>query len=78
MERKLGVPAVPQMKWEMQGYEFAHDVFVLPLEPYDLIIGVDWMKGYSPMTFDFKKLNLTFDNQGEKVLLQGDHPITAM
>ncbi|XP_071906018.1 uncharacterized protein [Coffea arabica] len=63
---------VPQMKWEIQGHQFVHDVFVLELEPYDIIIGVDWMKKYSPLTFDFRALQITFDREGEQVLLQGD------
>ena len=60
------------MKWEMQGHNFTQNVYVLDLEPYDLILGVDWMKHYSPMTFDFKELTLSFDKEGETVLLQGD------
>ena len=60
------------MQWDMQGHRFTHDVFVLDLEPYDLILGVDWMKSYSSITFDFKKLNLSFDKEGEQVMLKGD------
>ncbi|XP_071939819.1 uncharacterized protein [Coffea arabica] len=60
---------IPNMKWEMQGHNFTQDVYVLDLEPYDLILGVDWMKHYSPMTFDFKELTLSFDKEGETVLL---------
>ncbi|XP_027171840.1 uncharacterized protein LOC113771462 [Coffea eugenioides] len=63
---------IPGMQWSMQGHRFAHDVFVLDLEPYDLILGVDWMKSYSPITFDFKKLNLSFEKGGEQVVLNGD------
>ncbi|XP_071939043.1 uncharacterized protein [Coffea arabica] len=63
---------IPNMKWKMQGHNFTQDVYVLDLEPYDLILGVDWMKHYSPMTFDFKELTLSFDKEGETVLLQGD------
>ncbi|XP_027166575.1 uncharacterized protein LOC113766598 [Coffea eugenioides] len=60
------------MKWEMQGHHFTQNVYVLDLEPYDLILGMDWMKHYSPMTFDLKELTLSFDKEGEIVLLQGD------
>ncbi|XP_027157202.1 uncharacterized protein LOC113758631 [Coffea eugenioides] len=63
---------IPGMKWMMQGHHFTHNVYVLDLEPYDLILGVDWMKCYSPMTFDFQKLSLSFEKEGEMVLLQGD------
>ena len=63
---------IPAMKWSMQGYQFLYNVYVLDLEPYDLILGVDWMKSYSPMTFDFKELTLSFENEGENVLLRND------
>ncbi|XP_027093589.2 uncharacterized protein [Coffea arabica] len=69
---------IPQMKWEIQGHQFEHDVYVLNLEPYDMIIGVDWMKKFSPLTFDFKALQITFDNQGEQVLLKGDSEATQV
>ncbi|XP_027150147.1 uncharacterized protein LOC113750359 [Coffea eugenioides] len=62
---------IPGMKWMMQDHHFTHNVYVLDLEPYDLILGVDWMKCYSPMTFDFQKLSLSFEKEGEMVLLQG-------
>lgn len=55
----------------MQGHKFVHGVHVLDLEPYDLILGVDWMKSYSPMTFDFRELKLTFVKEGQRILLQG-------
>nr|XP_027122333.1 uncharacterized protein LOC113739303 [Coffea arabica] len=63
---------IPQLQWVMQGHKFSHDFYILDIEPYDMIIGVDWMKAYSPLTFDFKKLQLVFDKEQELVTLQGD------
>nr|XP_027093534.1 uncharacterized protein LOC113713927 [Coffea arabica] len=63
---------IPGMQWDMQGHTFTQDVFVMDLEPYDMILGVDWMKSYSPITFDFKRLNLSFEKGGEHVVLKGD------
>ena len=63
---------IPGMQWNMQGHKFIHDVVVLDLEPYDMILGVDWMKSYSPITFNFKKLNLSFEKEGEQVVLRRD------
>ncbi|XP_071939804.1 uncharacterized protein [Coffea arabica] len=45
---------IPGMSWEMQGKQFTYDMFVINLEPYDMIIGVDWMATHSPITFDFR------------------------
>lgn len=50
-----------------------HDVYILDLDPCDLIIGVDWIWAFSPMTFDFRKLQLSFDKEGEKVYLYGEN-----
>ena len=56
----------------MQGQKFCHSVYLLELEPYDLIIGVDWMKAYSPLTFDFKQLQVSFSKDGDMATLRGD------
>ncbi|XP_071924750.1 uncharacterized protein [Coffea arabica] len=63
---------IPNIKWDLQGHNFTQNVYVSDLEPYDLILGVDWMKHYSPITFDFKELTLFFDKEGETMLLQGN------
>ena len=56
----------------MQGQKFCHSVYLLDLEPYDLIIGVDWMNAYSPLTFDFKQLQVFFSKDSDMVTLRGD------
>lgn len=56
----------------MQGQKFCHNVYLLDFEPYDLIIGVDWTKAYSPLTFDFRQLQVSFSKDSELVRLQGD------
>ena len=63
---------VPRMTWEMQGHTFTHDVYVLAIEPYDMVLGVDWMREHSPVTFDFKHLQFSFNQEGQEVKLQGD------
>lgn len=30
-------------------YQFQHDLRILPLDSYDLILGMDWLERYSPM-----------------------------
>lgn len=47
---------------------------VLPLQCYDIILGMDWLEQHSPMVVDWKKKLLSFDYQGEKVVLQGILP----
>ncbi|XP_027060758.1 uncharacterized protein [Coffea arabica] len=63
---------VPRMTWEMQGHTFTHDVYVLAIESYNMVLGVDWMREHSPVTFDFKHLQFSFNQEGQEVKLQGD------
>lgn len=35
-----------------------------------MILEVDWMFNYSPITFDFKQLQVKLLNQGEKMVLE--------
>lgn len=64
----------PSLPWVMQGHIFSHDVRRLPLGGCDMVLGVDWMRSYSPMVFDFQKMEVTFEKNGEPVLLRSqDH-----
>ena len=40
----------------MQGNEFKVDLRILELGGCDIVLGVDWMRMVSPLTFDFNKL----------------------
>lgn len=33
----------PQFQWMMQGFWFTTDVFVLPLDNYDMVLGAQWL-----------------------------------
>ena len=58
-------------KWLMQGEEFTSDLRILELGECDIVLGVDWMRTVSPLTFDFNKLEVTLDLKGRKLTLQG-------
>lgn len=38
----------------------------------DVVLGVDWMKGISPISFDFNKMEVTFEKDGSKKVLMGN------
>ncbi|XP_026399137.1 uncharacterized protein LOC113294990 [Papaver somniferum] len=61
----------PRFQWEMQSNKFQFDMRILPLGGCDMVLGVDWMKGISPIKFDFKKLTVSFSSKGKNVVLQG-------
>ena len=44
---------------------------VLELGGYDIVLGVDWMKNVSPLTFDFKKLEVIVEVEGQRLTLMG-------
>ncbi|KAL4385166.1 hypothetical protein GQ457_15G026180 [Hibiscus cannabinus] len=60
-----------KLSWKMQGVQFEHDFRVLQLGGSDMVLGVDWMKKYSPMVMDFNAMTLTFQNGEQQITLQG-------
>jgi len=52
-------------------YQFQHDLHILPLESYDLILGIDWLELYSPMEVHWRLKWLSIPYQGHNVVLQG-------
>jgi hypothetical protein len=47
------------------------DARVLDIAAYDLILGMDWLELYHPMTCDWLLKWIEFDYQGKRVKLQG-------
>ena len=44
---------------------------VLEMQPYDAILGCDWLQAHSPMECDWKNKTLKFYEQGRTIKLQG-------
>ena len=61
----------PGFTWFMQSYEFKANLRVLNLGRHDIVLGVDWLKQYSPVLFDFIKLRLSFKKNDRMVELKG-------
>jgi hypothetical protein len=40
---------LPQALWSVQGCNFTTDLKLLPLQSYDMILGLDWLSSFSPM-----------------------------
>ncbi|XP_026416506.1 uncharacterized protein LOC113311939 [Papaver somniferum] len=43
-----------------------------------MVMGVNWMRGMSPMVFDFNKLTVEFNKEGQNIKLQGNAPTTQL
>lgn len=62
---------VPAFDWWIQGHKFLFPMRVLPMGGYDVVLGMDWLTQYSPMTCDWAAKWLQFQYQGSLVTLQG-------
>jgi len=56
----------------MQGHTFQANLRVLELGGCDIVLGVDWMKTVSPLTFNFNKLEVTVEKGNSKLILKGN------
>lgn len=65
---------IPSCEWSMGHCHFQLDLKVLPLLPYDLILGMDWLEFFSPMKFHCKQKWLSIPYRGTQALLQGLFP----
>ena len=62
----------PEFTWKMQGCDFCADVYLLPLDNYDLILGTPWLATLGDIMWDFTKLQMSFMLQGQLCQLQGE------
>ncbi|RVW71683.1 Transposon Ty3-I Gag-Pol polyprotein [Vitis vinifera] len=62
-------------RWRMQGQEFITEVYVLPLETYDLILGTQWLATLGDISWNFNTLQMGFELNGKPYLLQGKNKL---
>lgn len=43
-----------KLQWGMQGYQFQADFFILPLDNYDMILGIQWLAELGDIFWNFK------------------------
>jgi hypothetical protein len=62
---------IPQAVWSLGACEFQSNLRILPLQTYDLIVGMDWLELYSPMMVHWAEKWLVIPYQGSTVKLFG-------
>jgi hypothetical protein len=62
---------LPKCKIQIQGHCFHIDLKVLPLNCYDIILGMDWLSSRSPMQIHWQHKWLAFQAEHKNVVLQG-------
>ncbi|XP_074343112.1 uncharacterized protein LOC141680927 [Apium graveolens] len=61
-----------KLEFTIQGHKFSNDLRLFPLGGSDLILGVDWLKQFNPITLDYAELRITLVKEGVPITLQGD------
>ncbi|WVZ87398.1 hypothetical protein U9M48_034038 [Paspalum notatum var. saurae] len=62
---------ISHCKVVINGHAFDITLKILPLQCYDVILGIDWLEQYSPMQVHWKDKWLLFQLHGQPVKLQG-------
>jgi hypothetical protein len=63
---------LPQLSYSLAGKTFSHDFHILPLKGYDIILGANWLKKYSPNLLDWENRTVSIFHEGEWLTLT-DH-----
>lgn len=56
--------------WEIQGWEFQYKLRTLKLTWSDMVLGVNWMSQFGPITFDFVQECIQLRSNGEMIELK--------
>jgi len=59
------------VKLTQENYELQSDMYVLPLEGCDMVLGDQWLRILGPILWDFSKLRMKFIVDGCKYTLKG-------
>ena len=65
---------VDKFQWSFRGHQFEADFMVIPLGGHDVVLGVQWLSGLGPITWDFQKLEMEFKWGTKRVALRGISP----
>ncbi|GAB2266100.1 hypothetical protein Dimus_037866 [Dionaea muscipula] len=60
----------PHFTWTMSGKPFETNLKVLDLRTSDIVLELNWMKEFSPITLDLQELKVSFKKDGQPVELK--------
>lgn len=63
--------AVKNLSWWYNGTTFSDEMRILDLGGYDAVLGMDWLKKFSPMVSDWANKRLIAPKDGQWITLQG-------
>lgn len=62
---------LPHCKVTLQGHSFTLNLENLPLQCYDVILGINWLASHSTMEIHWQDKWLAFNDNNRKIVLQG-------
>ena len=71
------VAVCKNLKWKMQGVQFQADVFVMKLQSYDMVLGIQWLKLLGNVLSNYEERWVSFWWKGKEVTLRGENPKVA-
>jgi len=57
--------------WSIMGRTFFTDVMLVSLGNWEMVLGVHWLSSLGPILWDFAKLRMEFQYEGQRVVLRG-------
>ncbi|XP_070028898.1 uncharacterized protein [Nicotiana sylvestris] len=61
----------PSVSFYIDNQNFEADFFVIPLDGFDIVLGVIWLQTLGPILWDFITLEMSFNSNGKQVVFQG-------
>jgi hypothetical protein len=62
------------LRWKMQGISFQAGVFIIDLNNCEMVLRIQWLSLLGDILCNYKYLWMSFDWQGQRVLLKGENP----
>ena len=64
-----------EVKLCLQGHTFSIDLFIIPIQGVDVVLGVQWLELLGHVVTDIKLLTMNFQGKGKAVHLTGEQQI---
>ncbi len=61
----------PEFTWNMNDQPYKADLRIIRLEGSSMVLGIDWLKTYGKVTFNYIDNTVTLDENGRQLMLKG-------
>ena len=67
----------PHVTIVLQGNSFSLDLYLLPIEGPEVVLGIQWLQSLGRVCHDYKALTMEFSWKGKTIILRGDLSTTC-